>query len=156
MTNKSDKSTPIVYVDRDVAVNHTEYVASEPKIQTIYVDREVVKEMPVEVEKIIIQKEAEAVDLSGIQDRLIKHGDVISSLAEQLDSVMKATQGELEMQRRALIAIKSQRDIDRSRRLMLLKRIKKEQQAHKKMEFKLKLAIGASVILSIASLVVKL
>lgn len=59
---------------------------------------------------------------------------------------------ELEMQRRALISIKAQRDVDRSRRLMLIRRLKKE---HKRTEFKLKLAMGASVIFTIAALIVR-
>ncbi len=60
---------------------------------------------------------------------------------------------ELEMQRRALVSIKAQRDIDRSRRLMLIKRLKKETQIVKK---QLKLTIIACILLSIISLIIKL
>lgn len=48
---------------------------------------------------------------------------------------------ELEMQRRALVNIKAQRDIDRKRRLQLIMRLKKQRDEQKKLNFKIILGI---------------
>lgn len=45
--------------------------------------------------------------------------------------------GELEMQRRAIIGLKAQRDIDRSRRLQLIMRLKKYRDKQLKFNFQL-------------------
>lgn len=160
MTNKKDQAQQVIYVDRPsvehIEVTKTEYITSEPEIHTVYVDREVIKEVPVQVDKLIIQKELEVVDLTDIQTHLSKHDDNFIEVIDRIEKVASAIQPELEMQRRALVAIKQQRDIDRNRRLMLIRRIKKERDAHKKNEFKFKLAIAASFLLSLASLIVKL
>jgi hypothetical protein len=74
---------------------------------------------------------------------------------QQLD-FLKSVNAQLSMQSKALIAIKAQRDIDRNRRLMLLRRIKKEQILHKKNELALAVAVAASLILSIVSILFKL
>ena len=70
-----------------------------------------------------------------------------------MDNDFKTRVGtELEMQRRALVSIKSQRDIDRNRRLMLIRKFKKEQENVKK----LKIIVVISLSLSIISLFIKL
>ncbi len=90
------------------------------------------------------RNQTQEVDLQPVQDHLDKH-----------ELVLQAVYNELEMQRRALISLKTQRDIDRSRRLTLLKRIKKEQSQHKEKEFRLKLTVGVSLLISIISIFIK-
>lgn len=55
---------------------------------------------------------------------------------------------ELEMQRRALVGLKTQRGIDRSRRLMLLKRIKKEKAEHERKlrQIRIEMFLGFALI----------
>lgn len=143
---KSDESTTkIQYVDRVVekiveSPPIIKMMPSEVVTNTVYVDRPVEK---------IVHVAAEPVDLKPTQDKIAAIEKTIGSNLSQIAS-------ELEMQRRALVAIKTQRDIDRSRRLMLLKRMKKEQAAHKKASFKLKVALSAGIVLSIVSLFIKL
>jgi hypothetical protein len=72
-----------------------------------------------------------------------------------MEGLMHRIITELEMQRRALVGIKAQRDIDRSRRLQLIKRLKKERNEQRDMNFKLKLAIGFSFFVSILTLIIK-
>lgn len=134
------------YVDRIVEVQ----TQADPIIQTIENRVEVPVDRIIEVEKLV--KVPVDVDLSIINTHISNHEEYLQSLSNQL----KLVAGELEMQRRALVAIKTQRDIDRNRRLMLMNRIKKEHKAHKKSVLKFKLAIGASLLLSIVSLIVKL
>lgn len=69
----------------------------------------------------------------------------------KFDSIKTA----LDMQSRALVALKAQRDIDRNRRLMLIRRMRKEQNAHKKVEMALKIAVSISLILSLIILITK-
>jgi hypothetical protein len=157
VTNKSDQASHVVYVDRPVIQEVEKQVISEPQIQ--FVEKEVIKEVPVEVEKVVVQKEIEKVDLSIIHTVLKNHEQVLKNCIIDIQNSAKNEQlivQELEMQRRALVAIKMQRDVDRSRRLTLIRRIKKERDLHKNKSLKLKLAIGASLILSIVSLIVKL
>lgn len=130
---------------------------SEPEIQYIEVEKEVAKE--VHSDPVIVHQE---VDLSEIYERLEDHAEHahkqdqhINSLQEQFHKVSSAAYNELEMQRRALVGLKAQRDIDRSRRLMLIKRMKKEHNEHKKQLKGLKLAIYATLILSIVSLALR-
>ena len=152
LTNKPQHQQEIVYVDRPV-IQHVEIPAPETKAPDAivqYVDREVIKEIP--VEKVVVQKEMEQVDLSPIHNHLQRHEDHLGNLTQ----FCKAAQTELEMQRRALVGLKTQRDIDRNRKLLLIRRLKKEKAAHKSHSLKLKLAIGACLLLSIVSLVVKL
>jgi uncharacterized protein with von Willebrand factor type A (vWA) domain len=149
MTNKTDQATQVVYVDRPV-VHHVETsIASEP--QVIFQDREVIKEVPVEVEKVIIQKEVEKVDLSEVHAHLAHHHNHLLELQKHA----QLAADELEMQRRALVGLKAQRDIDRSRRLMFIKRVKKERDTAKKLNLKLKLAIGVSLLMSLVSLLMR-
>lgn len=139
-----------VYVDREVEVV---VEAPAPAPQIVYVEKQVeVEAQPVQVERVIIEKQIEQVDLSGIHADISKHEEAL----KYAHLVNSRIAGELEMQRRAIVAIKAQRDIDRSRRLMLIRRLKKAKAAQKRHDLKLKLAIGASLILSIVSLIVKL
>ena|ERR1019366_9384406 len=154
LTNKSSVVQPqIQYVDRPV-----EKVVSKSEIQ--YVDREVIKEVQVEgpervvtPDQIIIQ---EKVDLAPIQAVIEEIKSVINHNTSVHNGYLDNLKTNSDMQSRALIALKQQRDIDRSRRLMLIKRLRRAQNAHKKLQLKLKLAIGTSIILSIISLFIKL
>lgn len=144
----------IQYVDRIVEVPVE--VASTPEI--VYVDREVIKEVHMEAdatpaEQIILKQE---VDLAPIHGDIAEIRAVVNHNTAHYDKFLDIIRTNVDMQSRALVALKMQRDIDRSRRLMLMKRIKKEHKAHKKTALKLKLAIGASLLISIVSLIVKL
>jgi hypothetical protein len=141
----------IQYVDRIVEVPIEVPMVSKPEI--IYVDREIIKEVIIPGETVMVPQE---IDLSPIQAQIDEIKMVINHNVKNTDSHLNNIHTNLDMQSRALIALKMQRDVDRNRRLMLIKRIRKEQKAHKKTELKLKLAIGASLIISIASLIVKL
>ncbi len=99
------------------------------------------------------------VNLEPVHNKLKKQEEVLNSHQDEIEAGMRAARfvgNELEMQRRALVAIKHQRDIDRSRRLMLIQRMKKEQKAHKQSQKKMQLAVGASLLLSVISLLIKL
>lgn len=63
---------------------------------------------------------------------------------------------ELEMQRRALVALKTQRDIDRKRRLQFIQRVQKQNVTLKNTNKRLMYAVGASLVLSVLSLIIKL
>lgn len=125
----------------------------QSEIQYIEVEKEVIRE--IETDPIIIQQEAAQVDLEPIYDKLF---DLESKLMVAVDvnkNFRDKASMELEMQRRALVSLKAQRDIDRSRRLMFINRVKKENKARQAAELKLKLAIVASLMISIISLFVK-
>ena len=155
LTNKTEHATNVVYVDRIVEVP----VHSEPIIEHTVTHSEHRVEVPVdrivEVER-RVEVQAPPVDLQPLISKLQELDGMIRMVANNKNEFIKHASNELGMQSRALIAIKAQRDIDRSRRLMLIRRMRKEQNTHKKTELKLKLAIGASLLLSIASLIVKL
>lgn len=143
----------IQYVDRIVEVPVHIHSQSEPEIQVVEREVPVVSERVVEK---VVHIEAPQVDLAPIHERSNRHEKALIQLHELYQNMAHSISGELEMQRRALVGLKTQRDIDRSRRLMLIRRMKKEQNLAKKREFKLKLAIGAGLLLSIVSLIVKL
>lgn len=133
------------------------YIETPGPVEVQYVDRDVTKEIT--SEPIILKQE---VDLSQVNEKLANHAEHLAKQNQHILAVQAHTDRwyasicqELEMQRRALVGLKAQRDIDRSRRLMLLKRVKKEQNAHKKTELKLKLAMGASLILSILAITLR-
>lgn len=161
-SDKQIAGPQVQFVDRIVEVP----VETEPSIEHVHTHTERTIEVPVdrvvEVER-VVHVQAPKVDLEPIYDKLLDLEGRLLIIAHNKNEFIKDASNELGMQSRALIAIKAQRDIDRNRRLMLIKRLKKErdalkneQNAHKKMELKLKLAIGASLLLSIASLIVKL
>jgi hypothetical protein len=140
----------IQYVDRPIE-RIVETKAPDAIIQ--YVDRVVVQEVQVPGDTIVMEKE---VDLKPLHD---KHAELEAKLLHVGDvhnRLVQVVSNELENQRKALVALKKQRDIDRKRRLQLLKRLKKHRDEHKKSNLKLKLAIGASLLLSIVSLIAKL
>lgn len=145
----------VQYVDRVVEVPVHTHSQSEPEIQVV--EKEV--HVPVVTERVIekiIHMEAPPVDLSGIHAHISRHEEHLRALDAHNQRWIGGISSELEMQRRALVGIKTQRDIDRSRRLMLIRRMKKERAQAQKNELRLKLAIGASLLLSIVSLIVKL
>jgi hypothetical protein len=141
--------TKIQYVDRIVEV--PVHVMSEPIVhlstpEIQYVDRVIEVEKRVEVPVIHMVESSVSFETLEKFDKQILNQEKIS----------KSIITELEMQRRALVALKTQRDIDRSRRLLLIQRMKKAHTAHKKQAFMFKLAISASLILSVTTLLIKL
>lgn len=136
---------------------HMRITNRQPDSHIQYIDRQVEKEVIKEVasEPIILKQE---VDLSEIHEKFENHAEHISKQKQHIDALQEwfyRVSGELEMQRRALVGLKAQRDIDRSRRLMFIRRVKKEQKARQAAELKLKLALAASLTISIISLLVK-
>lgn len=148
--NQITSAPSVQYIDRIVEV-----LVEAPSVEPVVQILEVPIDRIVEVER-IVHVEAPQIDLNPLHVRLDKHESALIELHSIYQNLIRNLYPELEMQRRALVAIKTQRDIDRNRRLILLKRIKKEQNAHRKTELKLKLAIAASLTLSIVSLIVKL
>lgn len=149
MNGKSEPIVQIQYVEVPAP-----QVSRPPDAIIQYVDREVIREIP--VERIVIQQDTKEADLSPVHKKLKQHEEVADSRHAENNHKFNLVANELNMQSRALVGLKAQRDIDRSRRLMLIKRMKKERDAAQKNELKLKLAIGASLLLSIVSLIVKL
>jgi hypothetical protein len=94
----------------------------------------------------------ERMDLTPVHAHISKHEEYLRYLSERIDR-MSPIYTELEMQRRALVAIKAQRDIDRNRRLMFIKRVRKERDEAQRLNFKLKLAVGASFILTLFTVI---
>lgn len=148
----SDKQEPIV---RYVYVE-TPAPQSETKIE--YVDREV--QVPAETDsdhrmlrewcqqRIDEQNVAHAWKLQDIRHDLTR-ADISNT------NYLKLIADELEMQRRALVAIKMQRDVDRKRRLQLIQRLKRERDNNRELTFKIKLAMGASLLISILTFIIK-
>lgn len=152
--NLSEHQDPIVRYE------YIEVPIVETKTEVQYVDREVIKEVPisVEVERIISPE----VDLAPIhanikelQSILIQHSNKVADKLTEHSQNLELAKNELEMQRRAFVAIKAQRDIDRKRRLQFIKRVKKEQTKMKQSHLKAKWALGACLLLSILALVIK-
>ncbi len=111
--------------------------------------------LPVEKHFIETKVEAATVDLQPLHD---KHKEIDAKLNKVIEVHNRLAQGavnELEMQRRALVGLKVQRDVDRKRRLQLLKRLKKHRDQVKKSSLQMKLAVGASLLLSIITLILK-
>lgn len=132
-------------------------VPSEPRIVEKLVEVPIDRLVEVPVEKIVevekrVEMPAPAVDLSDIHANLKKHEQSLIHFNKASEQVYT----ELEMQRRALISIKAQRDVDRKRRLQLIKRLKKQRDEQKQSDMHMKLAIGVGIILSILSLIIKL
>lgn len=152
ITNRHFEHKPVEplvhYVDRII-----EPKSVEPLIH--YVDRmiEVEKqiEVPMPMDTSSIKEWTEhRLDALNV-DIMLVHHDHKEHTNQRFDSIKTA----LDMQSRALVALKTQRDVDRSRRLMLIKRMKKEHDAHNQIALKLKLAIGASLVLSLLVLIIK-
>lgn len=155
--------------------NRTHNQAQHTSTQVHYV--EVPVEKIVEVEKIIekivetsqltdaveatviekiVHVEAPAVDLTEIHEKIFDLESQQMVIVHSKNEFIRSASTELESQRRALVGIKAQRTIDRQRRLQFINRVKKERDEARKTIFKLKLAIGASLLISIVSLIVKL
>lgn len=124
-------------------VSHKQPFTPEVK----YVDR--VSEV-----KVVEYVQPEKIDLTPVHARISKHEEYLQYLNERINS-MEPIYTELEMQRRALVALKTQRDVDRSRRLMFMNRMKKQFNKVRNENWKLKLAAGASIVLSILTFIIK-
>lgn len=116
-----------------------------------YVDR------IVEVEKIKhVQAQPEKTDLTPVYAHVSKHEEYLRALSERIDR-MAPIYAELEMQRQALVALKTQRDIDRSRRLMFMRRVKKQHDKLRQENWQLKLmclsTAGAGLLLTLFCLI---
>lgn len=129
-------------------------VAKAPDAIIQYVDREVVREVP--VEHVVVHKEVKEVDLSPVHNKIKHHQEVSDARHSEANHKFSLVANELNLQSRALVGLKAQRDVDRKRRLTLIKKMKRQQDDAQKRELKLKLAVGASLLLSIVSLIVKL
>lgn len=122
--------------------DHSQKSHQAPQVQ--YVERIIEVPVDVPIDESSIKEWAEhRLDALNV-DIMLVHHDHKEYTTQRFESIKT----ELEMQRRAFIAIKTQRDIDRDRRLMLIKRMKKEHDLHKQTALKLKLAVGASLIIS--------
>jgi hypothetical protein len=159
VSERSHSAPQVQHIDRVVEVPvHTTSIEFRDK--EVFVDRivEVPVEKIVEVEK--LTEVSSKVDESYIQlrinelntDIMLVHHDHKEWTDQRFDSVKTA----LDMQSRALVALKAQRDIDRDRRLMLIKRIKKEKTEQKVINKKLKIAIAVSIVLPLLLLFIKL
>lgn len=143
-----------------------------PQLRYVYVEKPVVETKEVEVPvEVIVQQEVpgetivlkQEVNLDAIKnwcsDRIdeqnVAHAMKLQEVQEYNSHMFGLIKTELELQRRALIALKTQRDIDRNRRLMFMNRVKKERDRARKENFKLKLATGASIVLSLLTFIVK-
>lgn len=129
-----------------------------PEIQYIETVVEKIIEIPVikeiEVEKIVhVQSDPIEVDFKSIYENLSQ--TLIESHSRHANQI-EELQDMLELQGRALVQMKQDKNIDRGRRLQLLMRLKKHKEQDKKNKFKLHLAIVASCLLSVITLIVKL
>lgn len=157
MSSKSEKSSQVVYVDRHI-------VEASKAPDAIIIEKEVIRHVEVPVyHDVVVEKSSDLSDITKslgnhkealqlLVDKLHEHNDNFNVLEQHSQKVAE----ELEMQRRALVALRSQRSVDRSRRLMLIHRLRKEKNSIKSLSFKLRLAVAASLLLSIVSLIVKL
>src|SRR5271166_5489801 len=110
---KGDQAvTKIQYVDRVVMAPAPAPVSVE---SLVYVDRpvEVLKTVEVPVDH-IIEREV-SVDLEPLKKQILEISQATAMAIFKLNTELNKAGTELEMQRRALVAIKTQRDIDRSR-----------------------------------------
>lgn len=166
---------------------HPEKEMAKPQVH--YVDRVVEVEVPVEqqviqyidrpVETVVVEKDANLIDVKEwcqqrIEEQNVAHAlllqdhkdrnnektneleNKINIIVQRFNEVMTHVGSELEMQRRAFIAVKIQRDVDRKRRLMFIKRVRKEQKKLEKQQFILKCALCASCLLTVISFFIKL
>lgn len=144
----------IQYVERivEVPVEHI-VVAKAPDAIIQYIDREIIREIPVAGETIVM---SQPVDLKVFEEKQEALDSRVQGLSLHYHQWFGQIGAELEMQRRALVAIKMQRDVDRSRRLMLIKRMKKESKDHQKQVSFLKFSVGLSLLVAVLTLIIKL
>ncbi len=152
--HRTSHSVQVQYVDRVVEVPVDRIVETRVEVP-MSSQVEVPVDRIVEVEK-IVHVLAEPVDLQPLHEKCQDLQIQLLSLADSTSDHLAVIKSELEMQRQALVALRTQRDIDRSRRLQLLRRLGQARDQHKAQLFKVKLAIAAGILLSIVSLVVKL
>lgn len=114
---------------------HKSEVQVVTKIQPVieYVDRVVMHEVKSAPETIVIQKEVDLTSIKEwcryrIEEQNIAHALLLQDHKDWNDERFQSVATELEMQRRALVALKMQQVIDRRNRLRLLKRLNKEKQ----------------------------
>lgn len=130
--------------------------AVEPEIR--YMDREVIKEVHVSSPQTVIHQEADVAHVHELVEKRMeqqKHAINVrlAELQGHQHKVFETVKTTIDMQSRALVALKAQRDIDRSRRLMLIRRLKKQRDEVHKLNLKFKLVIGMSLILTILSFI---
>lgn len=125
---------------------HTHSHSIETRIEKhevpVHIEKVIEKivEIPVEIERqIFVDRVVEKVveveaDISHVEDKLILHEETINLIGEEVDSLTI----ECEFRRKS--------------QLRLLRSLRDEQQKYKKVEFKLKLAVGVSLLLSIIAL----
>jgi len=149
LSNKNSHATKIEYVDRIVEVP-VETIVHAKTADTIiqYVDRETIKEILVPGDTIVM--EAQKIDLDPLhaKDQELEHK--IQKLGEIHNNLANSVINELEMQRRALVSLKMQRDVDRKRRLQLINKLRKFRDDHKTSDWKYKAGIGISLLLHLA------
>lgn len=91
----------------------------------------------------------EEIDLKSIYDHQIiidSNMKVVTQFLNDVNRFLPQVSSELEMQRRVLVGLKIQRNIDRRNRLRLLKRLNKEKQKNKQNLLILKMAIGCTLM----------
>ena len=138
--------------DQSKPVVQYKYVEIPSQPQVIEVEKEVIKEVEAPVQTVIVEKD---VDLSPLHAKDKQLQSNIQALADHINKTVPPVYNELEMQRRVLVGLKMQRAIDRSRRLTFIKRVKRQDKEQKKQIKNLKLALCASLFLSIVSLIVR-
>lgn len=135
------------------------------KEDVIYIDRpvEVIVEKLIEVDKIIhipVEKEVEVIKYITTKDeQLSKRLEQLEYQLIQKDLDLKHLVSKLDEEKnlndRVLIGVKHQLMIDRKRKLSLIKNLKKKHLQNKKLQKQMKLAIGASVVLTLLSFLIK-
>lgn len=134
ISNRHKQSTQVVEVVREVHHNH--------KPETIVKHVETVKEVIVEVpvEKVIyVDRPVEKVvhveaDISHVEDAIVEHRAVMEEVSQDVDSLDQ----ELQVRRRG--------------HLLMAKHLRRDLKKQKALNLKLKLAVGASLLLSIIAL----
>jgi hypothetical protein len=135
------------------------------RIVEVPVERIVIERVEVPVERNVyldapaqekeIEVRYEQVNLKPLTD---KH-DELEHKAIKLENKHKLYQHEtreqLEAHSRVLVHLRDRRNLDRKRRLQLIQRLKRHAAEQKLTTLKLKLAVGASLLLSLLSLLVK-
>ncbi len=107
------------------------------------------------MQRISNKKEHAEVDLKPLNDQYNHLAQVLVESHNRHSSILDQTKTALDMQSRALVGLKMQRDVDRKRRLQVIKRMKKHQAEYKKSKFQVKCAMGAMLLFSILTLILK-
>jgi Inner membrane complex protein len=150
LSNKPDTASSVQYVDRVV---HAPAPAPQVVEKTVYVNVPEVVEKIVEVPTVVEVQTPVNLEPLYANDNILKNKLV--ELGDYTNAQFKTVATELEMQRRALVSLKAQRDVDRTRRLQFIMRTKKQHAELKKTAKRLKIAIGACLLLSLMSFFIK-